>query len=193
VQIETAKAIFARYRCIAVKTSIEGGCQIWVITNKTISIQTRHLIQKHFAKKGVSDLGASSGTQFFRCSGFKNHKRDGQWVNLFHKPKKTDPAFNVDEFLSALTKSELHPNLHKVNDTKFVPFTSSKNYSISNAESTASQSEIDWHEVCEKLKSGKEISAVIAELNEKSVKRGKHRAYAARTVCKAARWLGILK
>lgn len=86
VPVDLAKKIAAQNRCLLVKTSEEGGCQVWVFTKELLNRRQRLLVQQHFAKKLGCDKGAVSGVQLSRMPGCKNYKRDGQWVNILGWP-----------------------------------------------------------------------------------------------------------
>jgi len=192
VSLKDARQISERHRCIVVKTSEQGGYQVWVVTNRPITIGERYQIQKYFADKGISDPGATSGVQYFRCAGFKNHKRNGQWINMTHAPKKHDVMFDVDAFFVIHDTSKKIQTIRKFS-VVIRPEDSDikKNVFDFSWSGSVSQSERDWKWVSERLNAGASIEALIYELNSRSIPRGKHRSYAERTVRKCARWLGI--
>jgi hypothetical protein len=74
-------------RALIVRTSVEGGCQAWIFTEELLTADQRHLVQKHYASKLGADVGATSGIQFGRLPGTKNHKRAGQWANVLVSPR----------------------------------------------------------------------------------------------------------
>lgn len=86
VPVALARQIAAQNRAMAVQTSREGGCQIWVFTVELLTRRDRLRVQQHYQKKIGSDAGAVSGVQYSRMPGFKNHKRGGQWVNVLRWP-----------------------------------------------------------------------------------------------------------
>jgi len=189
VRIDVAKEIAIMHRCVLVETSKEGGAQVWVICDRPIDIQTRYKIQSHFAAKGLCDKGAVSGTQYYRLPHFKNHKRNGQWVNLIHIPKKNDVKFNVNAFLSKVDseKPEMRPHSPVTGNNP------KKEFQLAAISSVVSDnpSEKDWHEVVARLRAGEDAEDVIADLQARSMARGKHHSYARRTVEKAACWVAI--
>jgi hypothetical protein len=186
VKIEVAKEMAKMHRCVLVETSKEGGAQVWVICDRPIDIQTRYKIQSHFSAKGLCDKGAVSGTQYFRFPHFTNHKREGQWVNLIHTPKKSDVKFNVNAFISKINAEgpEMRPilpvtgnNLKSIFQLAAISSVVSDNPSVK-----------DWHEVIARLRAGEDAEDIISDLQVRSMARGKHRSYARRTVEKAACW-----
>lgn len=188
VEVEVSKEIARRHRCFLVSTSIEGGCQVWIVCNRAIDTITRHKIQSHFASRGICDKGATSGSQYFRFPHFKNHKRRGQWVNLIHTPKKSDVKFDVDKFLAKMgaDKKEKKPT---ESQTVIQVVMRLPKMTIPNLDRFTNPSEADWHEVMSRLRMGEEPEDIIVDLQEKSIERGKHRTYARRTVEKAARFI----
>jgi hypothetical protein len=187
VKIETALEIAKRHRCFLVSTSVEGGCQVWIICNRPIDIKTRHTIQSHFSSNGLCDRGATAGTQYFRFPHFKNHKRGGQWVNLIHIPQKCDVFFNVDEFLVKFEAEKKRVSSYPQPALPVVGSTPKR--AMPPVTEHSSPSETDWHEVSMRLRAGEFAEDIIADLQPRSMSRGKHHSYARRTVEKAERWL----
>lgn len=187
VKIETALEISRRHRCFLVSTSVEGGCQVWIICSRPIDIKTRYTIQSHFSAKGLCDMGATAGTQYFRFPHFKNHKRGGQWVNLIHTPKKGDAYFNVDNFF-ARVNAKMKSN--QLDSKPALPVVGDKpERAVPPVKEHTSPSEADWHEVVSRLCAGETVEAIISDLQPRSMNRGKHHSYARRTVEKAERLL----
>jgi len=186
VKIEIAKEIAQMYRCVVIQTSKEGGAQVWVICDRSIDISTRHKIQKNFAGKGLCDKGATAGTQYFRFPHFKNHKRNGQWVNLVHIPKKNDKKFNVNDFLARIdsNNSKAWLDLPVTDRQKKIAA-----LAAISSDKLENPSVKDWHEVVVRLRAGEDVEDVIADLQARSVARGKHQCYARRTAEKAASWV----
>jgi len=87
---QLARQIAGQNRALVIRTSIEGGCQVWVFTEELLDRRDRLVVQQHFQRKlvaGGADSGAVSGVQFSRMPGFKNYKRGGQWVNVLLWPR----------------------------------------------------------------------------------------------------------
>ncbi|HUW75539.1 MAG TPA: DNA-primase RepB domain-containing protein [Gallionella sp.] len=82
-----ARDIASMNRALIVRTSIEGGCQAWIFTSELLTADQRQRVQKDFALKLGADVGATSGIQFGRLPGTKNHKRAGQWANVLVTPR----------------------------------------------------------------------------------------------------------
>lgn len=83
VEIKTATSFANQYSCLLVHTSREGGCQLWVPTDQLLSQQDRYSWQKSIINVLNADPGSVSGEHYGRLAGFKNHKRNGQWCNLY--------------------------------------------------------------------------------------------------------------
>jgi hypothetical protein len=67
---------------LAVQTSPEGGCHLWLPTGAPLDEEGRCHRQRWLAQQLGADLASTSGEHLGRLAGFRNWKRGGCWVNL---------------------------------------------------------------------------------------------------------------
>lgn len=67
---------------LAVRTSEEGGCHLWLPTSEPLDEPGRCRRQRWLAQQLGADLGSVSGEHLGRLAGFRNWKRGGCWVNV---------------------------------------------------------------------------------------------------------------
>ncbi len=77
-----AATIAQRVSALAVHTSPEGGCQLWLRTRTALEEDQRYRAQRALALRVGADLGSISGEHLGRLAGFRNQKRAGVWVNV---------------------------------------------------------------------------------------------------------------
>ncbi len=75
------KPVTGTYKSMAIHTSPEGGHQIWIATTTPLNEDGRRAAQEPLISQYKADAGSKSGEHFGRLAGFKNHKRNGNWVN----------------------------------------------------------------------------------------------------------------
>jgi len=83
VSIDIAERFASRYTCLLIHTSEEGGCQLWIPVAVSLTPAQRLEQQRGLVSLLNADPGSVSGEHYGRLSGFKNHKRAGQWCNLY--------------------------------------------------------------------------------------------------------------
>jgi len=186
VEKETALSISKHYSACVIETSEEGGCHVWVHTDRSLSERERYLVQKHLYQMIGADGGSISGEHWGRLCGYKNWKRNGCWVNLLaattHKPLKITDAMLVD----------VAPIKAPAVNTKLCG-------SLSSPEPTGSgggdntESGLDWGWACENLAKGRDANSVEDELFTRASARKKAGAqrYARRTVERAMQHVGL--
>ena len=79
---EIASRTARKYDALVVKTSEEGGCQVWLACSCNLDELSRHQAQRWLASRAGADLASTSGEHLGRLAGFKNWKRGGTWVNV---------------------------------------------------------------------------------------------------------------
>jgi len=190
VEKETALSISKHYSACIVETSKEGGCHVWVHTDRPLSERERYLVQKYLHKRIGADGGSVSGEHWGRLCGYKNWKRDGCWVNLLaatcHKPLKIKDDMLVDVVPIKAPAVTIGSN------TKLCG-------SLSSPEPTGSgggdntESGLDWGWACENLAKGRDANSVEDELFTRASARKKAGAqrYARRTVERAMQHVGL--
>ena len=67
---------------LAVRTSLEGGCHLWLPTSAPLDEAGRCCRQRWLAQQLGADPGSVSGEHLGRLAGFRNWKRGGCWVNV---------------------------------------------------------------------------------------------------------------
>ncbi|MDP3940514.1 MAG: DNA-primase RepB domain-containing protein [Deltaproteobacteria bacterium] len=82
VPIEVMHRVIRKYAALAVRTSPQGGCHIWMLCRRRLDEQERAEAQRRIAPLAGADPGSVSGEHLGRLAGFKNWKRDGVWVNV---------------------------------------------------------------------------------------------------------------
>lgn len=69
---------------MAIQTSLEGGCHLWLPCAQSLDENARHRAQRWLSGRFHSDPGSVSGEHLGRLAGFKNWKRGGCWVNVLN-------------------------------------------------------------------------------------------------------------
>lgn len=91
-----ALRIIRKYDALAIHTSPQGGCHIWLACTRSLSEKQRTIHQRRLAKLIGADPASVSGEHLGRLAGFKNYKRGGVWVNVIandlSKPRWNPPA-----------------------------------------------------------------------------------------------------
>lgn len=82
VDADRARAVARKYAALVVRTSIEGGCHVWLASDRPLREEQRGVAQRWLAQRISSDPASVSGEHLGRLPGFKNWKRAGTWVNV---------------------------------------------------------------------------------------------------------------
>jgi hypothetical protein len=67
---------------LVVKTSVAGGCHLWVRCSSPLDERQRLEVQRWLARRLDGDRASVSGEHLGRLAGFKNWKRGGCWINV---------------------------------------------------------------------------------------------------------------
>ncbi|MDD5395481.1 MAG: DNA-primase RepB domain-containing protein [Thiothrix sp.] len=178
-----AREIANTNRALVVKTSTEGGCQVWIFTRENLTRTQRLVVQQHYQKKIGSDVGAVSGVQFSRAPCFKNYKRGGQWVNVVGWPR--GDRLSVAHLLQPITKDVVESAVREAPRGATPPVPSPRKSDCD----CSSQSEADFAWCVRQLKNGVQQKEIVARLAQTAGRKGRHaEGYAVRTVAAAARF-----
>jgi len=197
VEREVALLISDLYSACIVETSKEGGCHVWVHTDRHLSEHERYLVQKYLYKRIGADGGSISGEHWGRLCGYKNWKRNGCWVNLLaatcHKPLKITGAMLVDVApIKASAAPIKAPAPTTGSNTQLCGSIAYPKSSISGS-GDSTESGLEWGWACENLAKGVDANRVEDELYAKASSRKKAGAqrYARRTVERAKQHVGL--
>lgn len=161
-------AITRKYGGLAVSTSPQGGCHLWLQCSEKLCEPKRAIAQRWLARRAGADLASTSGEHLGRLAGFKNWKRSGVWVNTIASSKLSpwdpSPAFH-EPSEAARNRTPGNP-IHGV-DT--------------------SPSGRDWAWVCTQLELGGDPYDICTELAARALTRrgADTKRYARRTVERA--------
>lgn len=163
-----ARRIAGKYAALVVHTSAEGGCHVWLRCDRSLDEPQRRAAQRWLAEQCSADYSSTSGEHFGRLAGFRNHKRDGTWVNVL--AASAQPAWTVCHTAATGT-----------------PAARPRDYSERNGPDRTPSGR-DWAWACAALESGCAPADVVDWLTESARdRRGlRARGYAERTVRKAA-------
>lgn len=92
VTVDVAAKVVAKYAALAVGTSPEGGCHLWLRCRRALDEDARREAQRWLASRVGADPGSTSGEHLGRLAGFRNWKR-GSWVNV-HDAVLVRPAWD---------------------------------------------------------------------------------------------------
>lgn len=178
VEPSLAVAIPRKYAALAVATSPQGGCHVWLACRQSLSESQRAQVQRWLAPKAGADRASTSGEHLGRLAGFKNWKRSGVWVNTVAssviRPWDPTPALRESPVATARRRC-VSPPQHGGTD--------------------ASPSGQDWSWTCWRLHSGDDPDSIYHRLVARARPRRGSDAerYARRTVDRAVRHLGAPK
>lgn len=79
---EMTRRVIRHYAALAIRTSLEGGCHLWLRVRRCLDEHERAEAQKWLAVRTGGDPASTSGEHLGRLAGFKNWKRGGSWVNV---------------------------------------------------------------------------------------------------------------
>lgn len=180
-----ALKIAGKYSACVVETSAEGGCHVWIHTDRDLTEHERYLVQKHLHGRIGADAGSVSGEHYGRLCGFKNWKRGGCWLNLLAATKRKPLVITPDMLVDVSPVSPMNASLPSQRG--------SAPAETSNSSRDTSASGQDWGWACERLSKGDAPDQVESELADKAAARHKPKpeAYAQRTVERAMTKLGM--
>jgi hypothetical protein len=151
---------------LAVRTSPEGGCHLWLPISGPLDEEGRCRRQKWLAQQLEADPASTSGEHLGRLAGFRNWKRGGCWVNILTAMTVEAHQSRVEDTGARLTRVERQE------------VASGRDRSLSGQE---------WGWACRMLESGSDPQRVYEALVEKAAGRRGADAerYARRTVERA--------
>ena len=180
VNPEMAKKIASKYALLIVRTSIQGGCHLWLKTTTPLDEDERGKAQRFLSQRVQSDRASASGEHFGRLAGMKNWKRGGVWVNVVHAVSTACIPWNPAQ---ALNSSEIQITARKI-QTIHAP--------KSNVYPGKSESEREWGWVCSAIEAGISPERILKRLIQRATfRRGADaERYAKRTVEQAVKKCG---
>jgi hypothetical protein len=99
LSVATASRIAHKYDSLVVRTSVEGGCHLWLLCSDVLEEAERGRAQRWLAQRIEADPASTSGEHLGRLAGFKNWKRSGAWVNVLDASRHNRPwaaQFSID-------------------------------------------------------------------------------------------------
>jgi hypothetical protein len=173
VPAEGALRVCRKYGALVVRTSLEGGCHIWLSSTRPLAEIERYQAQKWLAGRLGADPGSISGEHLGRLAGFKNWKRQGSWVNVLGQSEA--PSWNPEVALPDEHPAANAPD-HSV--AQSLPGFSGRD---------SSPSGLEWGWVCGLLEAGCSYDQVHERLVEQARKRRQSDVdrYARRTIDRA--------
>lgn len=182
--IESVKLIQKKYTSCSIHTSNEGGYQIWIETNRTLSEDERLIVNRHLVNQFNGDPGSVSGEHWGRIAGFTNQKRGGnEWVNhhstVIVNALDADQILNDFEHISSI-KTVINTAAHCASKLNV----SNKNSASHECDSSESGKEFGW--AYGAIQSGIDPDVIQKKLADRARDRGKIQPenYAMRTVNK---------
>jgi hypothetical protein len=171
VSVPIARQLVQDSGALAVQTSPQGGCHLWVPCDCPLNEKARCSLQRTLAERYNADKASVSGEHLGRLAGFRNWKRGGCWVNVLCE---MDVVRNLKISIETLLPHQEMP--------------SSQMQSLARTHSgDASASGIEWGWVCRLLEEGHDPATVCQRLIARATnRRGTDtERYARRTIEKA--------
>lgn len=112
VSLRMTHRVIRSYSALAVQTSQEGGCHVWVRSQQLLDEAQRAEAQRWLVARTGADPASVSGEHLGRLAGFKNWKRGGPWVNVIALSPPQLPAWDAAPALGALRPLPA-PTLHQ--------------------------------------------------------------------------------
>jgi hypothetical protein len=141
---------------MAIQTSPEGGCHLWLPCGQALNEQARHKAQQWLSGRFQSDPGSVSGEHLGRLAGFKNWKRGGCWVNVLKVQGDPNTAGKVLEIPPEVLAT---PGARSPVATR--PFSANVSGRIGGDTSPSGR---DWGWTCRMLEAGHDPERVYLEL-----------------------------
>jgi hypothetical protein len=172
-----AQRVAKHYAVLVVRTSILGGCHLWLPLTRALDERQRAQVQRWLIPRVGADPGSVSGEHLGRLAGMKNAKRGGEWVNVLHRPGPRERVWDPTPALPTTAAPRAKPPARKQD---------------SRAPSSAgdgSESAREWGWVCGALEAGLSPTMVYQRLLERaSARRGADaERYARYTLSRALR------
>lgn len=185
VEVGVSKDVARKYAALVVRSSAEGGCHVWLRCSSSLCESDRREAQIWVAKRVGADPASVSGEHLGRFAGFKNWKRDGEWVNVLEASidrPDWNPSAAFDDGVGWPVQVE-----------KDVASGCVQNQDRRLANVDRSESGKEWGWVMGALEAGMDPESVRARLAERARKRRGKDAdrYARHTVARAMRTGGL--
>ncbi len=175
VEEGAALLVQRKYRALVVRTSQAGGCHVWLSCSRALDEEERRQAQRWLADRIGADRASISGEHLGRLAGFKNWKRQGEWVNALDL-SSTKRAWDPCEALrTSPSGSQTGANRPRCGGDRTLPGPD------------PSESGREWGWVCGALEAGLDPERVYSRLVERArARRGADaERYARRTVDQA--------
>ena len=171
VPVPVARQMALEYGAMAIQTSPQGGCHIWLPCDRILKEEARCSLQRTLADRYQADKGSVSGEHLGRLAGFRNWKRGGCWVNVLCE---------MDATLKFCAPQEMPVLLAEKPPSQTKPTTRAYSGDVS-------PSGIEWGWVCRLLETGHDPEVVYQMLVDRAINRRGNdvERYARRTVEKA--------
>ncbi len=176
VEPSLAVGITRKYAALAVATSPDGGCHVWLACGQILSESQRAQVQRWLAPRAGADRASTSGEHLGRLAGFRNWKRSGVWVNTVAssvtRPWDPTPALREPPVVTARRRSVSTPQ---------------------QGGTDTSPSGQDWAWTCGRLESGDDPDSIYHRLVARARRRRGPDAerYARRTVDQAVSHIAL--
>jgi len=169
------------YDCLPIRTSKNGGFQLWIPVYEALDEEERKDQQRELVAVLNGDPGSVSGEHFGRFAGFRNHKRGTDWCNLM----RVEPAGELWRPGAAIpTHGGFGSNTDKPK----------RSQPISSGSSGEDESRKEFGWACGWLSSGLKQEEGIKRLEQRASGRGKRQPhnYAKRTFVAAGIRVGVV-
>lgn len=183
-----ARRIARKYRTLTIQTSPAGGCHLWIMCSRSLSVSERAEAQRWLAARCGADRASTSGEHLGRLAGFKNWKRGGCWVNVIGgfsgrlswnpsvalQPCVPEPGHGDQEITQRVIARVEHEMTHRV---------------IARIGPDTSESGREWGWLCGRLEAGDDPARLLSQLRDRArARRGSDAdRYARHTISKALR------
>ena len=167
--VATASRIARKYDSLVVRTSVEGGCHLWLRCSDVLDETERRRAQRWLVQRIEADPASVSGEHLGRLAGFKNWKRSGVWVNVLNASRRNRPWAAQFDFSGH--ERPLPSNEQRIGTVSTDPSPSGR----------------EWGWICGLLESGCDATTAYLQLVERARnRRGRDvERYARRTVARA--------
>jgi len=179
VDAQRAVAVVRKYAALAIRTSVAGGCHLWLACRRRLDEPERATVQRWIASRIHADPASTSGEHLGRLAGFRSWKRHGVWVNVLQASMTATP-WDPAPALEAEGCTRLAQGRTRTDPP-----------AATRLEVDSSPSGRDWAWVCSLLEAGHDASDLHRRLALSAAARRGHDAerYAARTIDRALQHL----
>jgi hypothetical protein len=173
VDTKSALAVAGKYTALVVRTSLAGGCHVWLACSRSLDEGQRATAQRWLAARIDADPASISGEHLGRLAGFRNWKRHGVWVNVLDA-KRTEHPWDPSPALNAGVGA---------------PSRGTSSRPTTEVALDTSPSGCEWAWVCSLLEAGRDIADIHRRLVEQARLRrgGDAERYARLTIGRALR------